>query len=534
LTISNVIPANAGSYSVKVSNGAGSPVTSSNATLSVIGGISVDNVTSTNSGSAGGIRLTWSHIVGVGANGLLLVSVSTHGGTLVSSITCGGVALTRIGYIACPSGPHPDTEMWDLKSPTAGTNNIVVTLSSKDTFTAGAISFFGVNQTLPAIGFTTATGTADVPSVTVAASAGQIVVDSVAVHQATSGTNGSQQNFLWNQYTGRGAGDVWGCGSFQAGAASVSMSWTLSGTGPGEWASGATVLNPASSTLSVIGSSSVDNITSANIGTEGGTSLTWSHTTGVGLNRILLVSVSTHSGRTVSSITYGGTALTKIGSSISSSGPHPSTEMWYLKSPIVGAANIVVTLSGDDAFTAGATTFFGINQTTPFGNFTTNTGTAFMPSVTIASVAGQIVVDSVAAHQATSGTTGAGQMPLWNQFTGTGGGDVWGSSSFKAGTGTISMSWNLSGSGPGEWAATAVTLVPVISTTISGVSAAMNSSGFNVQFSAPIGSNVVIEASTDMVHWTPVVTNYISSGSVSFTDTSANLYPSRYYRAHTQ
>ena len=86
-------------------------------------------------------------------------------------------------------------------------------------------------------------------------------------------------------------------------------------------------------------------------------SLTWSHTVESGSNGILIVNVSlyTNSGITVSSVTYGGVALTQIGAATSSK---DHAEMWYLKVPVTGTANVVVTLTGSTSIAAGATNFF--------------------------------------------------------------------------------------------------------------------------------------------------------------------------------
>lgn len=62
----------------------------------------------------------------------------------------------------------------------------------------------------------------------------------------------------------------------------------------------------------------------------------------------------------------------------------------------------------------------------------------------------------------------------------------------------------------------------------------MTSSGFNVQLSGPAGSNYVIEASTDLKNWVPISTNAAPSGTVSYIDTAATNFPSRYYRARLQ
>lgn len=56
--------------------------------------------------------------------------------------------------------------------------------------------------------------------------------------------------------------------------------------------------------------------------------------------------------------------------------------------------------------------------------------------------------------------------------------------------------------------------------------------GFKFQFSAPTGSNLVIEASTDFKTWKPICTNIVSNGSVTYTDAVAKTYAHCYYRAY--
>ncbi|HTR41114.1 MAG TPA: hypothetical protein VMH87_05820 [Pseudomonadales bacterium] len=61
--------------------------------------------------------------------------------------------------------------------------------------------------------------------------------------------------------------------------------------------------------------------------------------------------------------------------------------------------------------------------------------------------------------------------------------------------------------------------------------AGMVANGFKLQFSGPIGSNVVIEASSDLIHWAPISTNVLTGGALSYIDTAAKANPSRFYRA---
>lgn len=55
--------------------------------------------------------------------------------------------------------------------------------------------------------------------------------------------------------------------------------------------------------------------------------------------------------------------------------------------------------------------------------------------------------------------------------------------------------------------------------------------GFKIQFSAPTGSNLVIQASSDMKNWTSVYTNIVKGGSLTYTDLVAKTVSGRFYRA---
>lgn len=58
--------------------------------------------------------------------------------------------------------------------------------------------------------------------------------------------------------------------------------------------------------------------------------------------------------------------------------------------------------------------------------------------------------------------------------------------------------------------------------------------GFKLQFSAPAGSNVVIEATSDLSNWSPITTNTTGNGSVTYTDAVAKVVSCRFYRAKLQ
>lgn len=109
-------------------------------------------------------------------------------------------------------------------------------------------------------------------------------------------------------------------------------------------------------------------------------------------------------------------------------------------------------------------------------------------------------------------------------------------SAFLTNAGTYSVKVTNGGGSVTSGGAIVIVLATTISNVVNVVTTGvkMTTSGFNLQFSAPTGSNVVVEASSDLQHWTPIVTNLVTSGGISVTDTLAKNYPSRYYRAHTQ
>jgi len=186
---------------------------------------------------------------------------------------------------------------------------------------------------------------------------------------------------------------------------------------------------------------------------------TWSHTVGAGSNRVLVVGVSNRDGtRTVSTVTYGGVALTRIGLQ-NGAGTANRVELWRLIAPATGTANIIVTLSGSTETVAGAVSYTGVDQTTPFGTFASASGTSTAPSVAVTSASGEVVMDVVAANGDSDGATvGTGQTQRWNDFTGTGGGDIHGAGSTEPGAASVTMAWTLVASK--AWAIGAVPVKP--------------------------------------------------------------------------
>ena len=187
-----------------------------------------------------------------------------------------------------------------------------------------------------------------------------------------------------------------------------------------------------------------------------GTSFTFSHTTGTGTNRLLLVGVSMQQGgQSVSGVTYGGISLTQVSfRSNGTGGTSTRMEIWQLVNPPVGVTNVVVTLSATSQAAIGAATFSGVDQTTPFGTFVSATGNSATPSVIATSAAGELVFDTMSSRNGATATQGAGQTLLWQD---TAQANVTGGGSTEPGAASVTMSWT---AGNNVWAIGAVPIKP--------------------------------------------------------------------------
>ena len=183
-------------------------------------------------------------------------------------------------------------------------------------------------------------------------------------------------------------------------------------------------------------------------------SISWSHTVGTsGTNRMLIVGVATDAGVDVTNVTYNGVALTPVAEAINSG--QVRVEMWRLLSPATGTKTISVTTASLTEIAAGATSWFGVDQTTPTGSAANAVGNSTIPSVNASSATGEIVVDMVGSNNGNDLFPGSGQTSLW--FTAQAG-FISGVSSSEPGASTVTMSYDQPASG--EWAIAAVSLKP--------------------------------------------------------------------------
>lgn len=227
-------------------------------------------------------------------------------------------------------------------------------------------------------------------------------------------------------------------------------------------------------TTSTIGGTVVSTIAAASTSSStstSGTSLSFSHTPGNGSNRLLLVAVSLGAGNggtagTVSSVTFNGTAMQLVGTqNTSGNGGGVTIYLYRQINPVAGPANVVINYSGGtgtpaaNTIVAGATTFTGVDQTTPVANFTSAAGGSGSPeSVTITASAGDLAysffgVDAGTVVNNIVSTT-AGGTELWNR----GILYVSGAAGTKAGSPTVAMSYTQSDNQ--EWAICGLAIKP--------------------------------------------------------------------------
>lgn len=173
------------------------------------------------------------YTVAAGDNRLLVVGISvvndgSSGALAISSVTFNSVGLTQV----CNANVVDDSRSWiyRLVAPDVATANIVVTFgaATAEWISVGAANFTGVDQTTPCGSCASDENDDATYSVAVTSATNDIVVDVFTAENATSATAGANQTANWNNAIGSSGGA--GSGSREAGAASVTMSWTAAGS----------------------------------------------------------------------------------------------------------------------------------------------------------------------------------------------------------------------------------------------------------------------------------------------------------------
>jgi len=199
--------------------------------------------------------------------------------------------------------------------------------------------------------------------------------------------------------------------------------------------------------------------TQASVGSV--TTLSWSHTVGSCAECLLTVSCGVSGGTTITGITYNSVAMTSYGS-IQHSGAANYSALWRLVAPTAGANTVDVTLGSAQIVVCVATSYSGVNQTTPFrGAAVTAEATGVSSfSQNVSSASNDLVVDVVTIRDgATALTVDASQAERGNITDGTT--YIKTGASSEAGAGTVAMSWT-SGANR-DWTGVAGSLQPAAS-----------------------------------------------------------------------
>ncbi len=218
----------------------------------------------------------------------------------------------------------------------------------------------------------------------------------------------------------------------------------------------------------------LDGAVSNATGAANATSVSFSHTTGTGTDRLMLVGVSWNcgsTGRTISSVTFsygaGPTVLNLSQKFVqeTSSTTQRYAAIWYSQTepPQNTTGTITVTFSGtvSNGIVAGAANFAGVDQTTPLGAAvganSSSTGTTL--SVTLDSLTGdELIFDTafIGASTPPDPTVGADQTSLWSATVS----NTRGVASIEQATSdSVTMSWT-TGTTAVAWAIAAVPINP--------------------------------------------------------------------------
>jgi hypothetical protein len=210
-----------------------------------------------NSGASSGTSLTISATCPSGNSNVVAVGcVATHKSSAtavtVDSVTWNGSGMTQVGAAIVDSASNGSfAQLFRHTSPTCDGNahNYVITLSGSTFFITGGILFLkDTDTTSPHDTQATATNTTGPATVDVSSASGDLVVDCVAMRNSTANmvAGGGQVGITSETTNATASSNEEGGQSYEAGAATVTMSWTHNGTP--SWAIVGVSFNPAPGT----------------------------------------------------------------------------------------------------------------------------------------------------------------------------------------------------------------------------------------------------------------------------------------------
>jgi hypothetical protein len=216
----------------------------------------------------------------------------------------------------------------------------------------------------------------------------------------------------------------------------------------------------------------IDNTT---VGSTDAAALSYPHTVASGSDALLMVGVEVHAKTTVDSVEWGTGStrcssacdpatclcpLTQVGA-VTDSNKAVTVELWKLLNPPPGTGTVVITLPSSHRMISGATSFVGVNHSTPLGTAATNSGETGTPaSVKVSSMPGAIVLDAVGTtYDESLAVAGEGQTQAYlaAEKASSAVEGITGAGSTAAGAASVAMSWSLSSS---SWAIIGVSVNP--------------------------------------------------------------------------
>lgn len=393
--------------------------------------------------SAGGALNSSLLTVGSGTNRALLVILTANTNCSFTAPTWGGVTMTALGAAFWDPNSSNCSQFFGLLNPASGKLTLTANASGGAAYEASCTSWTGVDQTSVASSFynlTTGTGNpagAGTVSFTASSASGDMVVVEW-VNYGASATSGT------NLYLNGGSGGI--SEAYSPGAASVTLSCTLTYTGTQYWSAQAVSIKQV--TLPGV---NLDSTFSATASLSGkGLSIT-SFTVGTNANRALLLAFDVADGSatnyqtTLGAITWAGQALTFINQAKNST-VNRTTMLYGLLSPTSG--NQTLSIAGNPStgffYTIALISFYGVNQTSiaaafPNFNSASNTTGSATASVTVTSAANDM---PVAVHSSSTVAVSSVSNSQW--FNNTTGDFCAGNSA--TGAASVVMSANLTGS----------------------------------------------------------------------------------------
>jgi glucosylceramidase len=142
-------------------------------------------------------------------------------------------------------------------------------------------------------------------------------------------------------------------------------------TWTGSTASGTPAYTPAVPASIILDTATAGGSAQANSVANAG-SLTWPHTVGDGNHPVLVVGIpcvpENSTTPNVTAVTFGGTALTKLGAAFYAGSPSREADIWYLIAPPAGPGTVLVTLAaaGAGPLIGFSSSWFNVSQSGPF------------------------------------------------------------------------------------------------------------------------------------------------------------------------